>query len=239
MPWNFQPVHFRLRIDDEEIEAEMSVPAEQVSAKDLLPVLRQLADGLVQIGVSRAAEAGRNVSCGPGCGACCRQMVPISEVEAQAITEFVASLPESRRTVIEERFRTGLAVLRAAGVELEPEAVAAQTREAKAANGLRYFAARVRCPFLEDESCSIHPVRPISCREYLVSNDPRHCAQPNPDVIAMIPMPAKLSHAMYRTSEPLRVVPLILALEWAAAHPRSPRRPGPEMLQTILGNIGR
>ncbi|HEY5241787.1 MAG TPA: YkgJ family cysteine cluster protein [Polyangiaceae bacterium] len=31
----------------------------------------------------------------------------------------------------------------------------------------------VSCPFLEEESCSIHPDRPPICREYLVTSSPR------------------------------------------------------------------
>jgi Fe-S-cluster containining protein len=34
------------------------------------------------------------------------------------------------------------------------------------------------CPFLEDESCSIHPDRPLVCREYLVTSPAELCAGP-------------------------------------------------------------
>jgi hypothetical protein len=35
---------------------------------------------------------------------------------------------------------------------------------------VRYFLQGVACPFLEAESCGIHPDRPLACREYLVTS---------------------------------------------------------------------
>lgn len=39
-----------------------------------------------------------------------------------------------------------------------------------------YFALGIPCPFLVDDSCGIHPARPLACREYVVASDPTHCA---------------------------------------------------------------
>ncbi len=46
----------------------------------------------------------------------------------------------------------------------------------------RYFHLGIACPFLEDESCSIHADRPISCREYLVTSPAVNCADPKPGI---------------------------------------------------------
>lgn len=237
MSYTFQTVQFRLRVADEVLEAETAVPRESVTAKDLLPILRQLSDGLVQIGVKKAAEEGRTVSCGPHCGACCRQLVPISEAETYALEELVSTMPDERQAVIRARFAEGLERLRQADVELEPANILKQSKPEKVSNGLKYFGVGVPCPFLDDESCSIHPDRPVSCREYLVSNDPKFCGQPSAETIDMIPMQAKLSHAMYRTSESPKVVPLIAALEWVRNRPALVKAEGPELLRKILGDI--
>lgn len=235
--YTFQTVQFRLRVADEVLEAETGVPREPVTATELLPLLRQLSDGLVQIGVKKAAEEGRTVSCGPHCGACCRQMVPISEAETYALEELVSAMPEERQTAVRARFAEGLQLLRQANVELEPANILGQSKEQKLANGLRYFAIGIPCPFLEDESCSIHPDRPVSCREYLVSNDPKFCSKPSAETIDMIPMPAKLSHAMYRASESPKVVPLIAALEWVRTRPALVKAEGPDLFQKMLRDI--
>ena len=41
-----------------------------------------------------------------------------------------------------------------------------------------YFSEQIACPFLEDESCSIYPVRPSICREYIVYSPPEYCVDP-------------------------------------------------------------
>ena len=46
---------------------------------------------------------------------------------------------------------------------------------------LEYWALKIACPFLENESCSIYKDRPIACREYLVVTDPKHCAEARPE----------------------------------------------------------
>lgn len=40
------------------------------------------------------------------------------------------------------------------------------------------------CPLLENNECSIYPVRPLICRGYFVSSDPRSCLpQTNPEAL--------------------------------------------------------
>ena len=54
--------------------------------------VRQLIEqGLVNAVVA-AAEAGKAISCRKGCGACCRQLVPISRTEAERLLSTVAAL---------------------------------------------------------------------------------------------------------------------------------------------------
>jgi hypothetical protein len=79
------------------------------------------------------------------------------------------------------------------------------------------------CPFLEDESCSIHPYRPSICREYLVTSPAEHCAELGRKPVASIPVSIRLSEALSRLTGRLlgvepEVVPLPMAIEWAVAH---------------------
>jgi Fe-S-cluster containining protein len=101
----------------------------------------------------------------------------------------------------------------------------------------------VACPFLEDESCSIHPDRPIACREYLVTSPAENCARPSAETVRMVPLAGTASNAIAHLGEepPARVrwVPLVLALEWAEAHPdEGPARPAPEILQEFFARLG-
>ena len=52
-----------------------------------------------------------------------------------------------------------------------------------------YFALGIPCPFLEEESCSIHPDRPLVCREYLVTSPAELCAGPTQEGVTPVPVP--------------------------------------------------
>jgi len=110
--------------------------------------------------------------------------------------------------------------------------------------GLDYFRLGIACPFLEDESCSIHPHRPASCREYLVTSPAANCASPTADNIAMVELPAKMSRVLNRFSDgrgdaPARWMALPLLLEWAAEHCKDPQPvlPGAELLRNFMNRL--
>jgi Fe-S-cluster containining protein len=118
------------------------------------------------------------------------------------------------------------------------------TDEEYKAIGREYFQLSIACPFLEEESCSIHPDRPVSCREYLVTSPAEECAQPFSSQVRTIPIPFKMWWSLARfdplpaDSQYVPWVPLIQALEWAEAHPEDgPARPGPELLGELFGNL--
>ena len=106
-------------------------------------------------------------------------MVPLSIFEAEALTNWIRSLPEERQQELAQRFHQALLKLAAGGLieRMVTEDWLAETESARKLV-LDYFYQRVPCPFLEDESCSIHSIRPLICREYLVSSSPEHCADP-------------------------------------------------------------
>ena len=58
--------------------------------------------------------------------------------------------------------------------------------EARRDMAKRYFDAGVACPLLVDGRCSVRSVRPLACREYLVTSDPRHCATLDPAHVVRI-----------------------------------------------------
>ena len=88
---------------------EFDMPAGSVRPAGLLPVLRQFSDVMVAAAEDQAARSGEAISCVKGCGACCRQLVPIREMEARRLAAFVQSLPEPRRLNILARFAAAAA----------------------------------------------------------------------------------------------------------------------------------
>ncbi|MCU1236408.1 MAG: hypothetical protein JWP63_4375 [Candidatus Solibacter sp.] len=234
--------HFSLRVSGELIQLNTAVPARPASVGELLPAIREISGELQRVAVNRVEREGKHVSCRAGCGACCRQIVPVSEPEARVLAQLVESLPPERRDRVKRRFRDALAALDAAGLldhvrDFKGSVPPADRRTF----ALKYFAAGVPCPFLEDESCGIHPDRPISCREYLVTSPAAQCSDPAPGLVEMLPLTAKLSEVLYRFGDgegrdPHRFLPLVIALEWAATDPGNPPTPfpGPQLLENFV-----
>ena len=99
-----------------ELELELEVPPGLARVDQLLPMARALTEQIVDLTVTQVEEEGRKISCRAGCGACCRQLVPIAEAEARGIRDLVASLPEPRRSQVKARFAEALLRLDAAGL---------------------------------------------------------------------------------------------------------------------------
>jgi Fe-S-cluster containining protein len=242
-PPEHRSAHVVLNLAGAQVEFDLTVPTAPVRPDMVLPVLHGLW-GTIESGLVEEVERqGRRISCGAGCGACCRQLVPITRIEARRLAELIEDMPEPRRSAVRERFAEAVRRLGEAGL-LEtlrhPEKRSIDERERL---GLAYFRLGIPCPFLEQESCSIHPDRPLACREYLVTSPAANCAAPTADNIEGVPMPVRLSGALARFTEAAGAgsrlsIPLILASEWAEAHPDpSPARPGPDWITLLFQQL--
>jgi Fe-S-cluster containining protein len=232
-----------LSVSGQRLEFEVSVPAGPTRPVELLPVFRSLADAVVGAAVDATREEGLKVSCKQGCGACCRQLVPISEIEARRLTHVVNDVPEERRAEILGRFERARQRLQDAGLLERVRTPAVMTPEQRKEHGLEYFRLGIPCPFLEDESCSIYAERPIACREYLVTSPAENCANPTAETVKCVKVPLEVSKTLRsfgggRNDRTDQWVPLILALEWAAEHPDDAKSlPGPEMIRELFSRL--
>src|SRR5204863_4694263 len=84
----------RLGFGDRPVDMVVRLPTGPAEPGDFLPVYQGLTNLVVDIAVENAARHGETISCAKGCGACCRQPVPISETEARAIARLVDEMPE-------------------------------------------------------------------------------------------------------------------------------------------------
>ena len=195
---------------------------------ELLAAAREFTLQATAAAVRKAREQGRAISCKAHCGACCRQLVAISVLEAQALAEVIAALPQDRQRVVRERFASAIIRLERAGL-LDPRARRGDRALIAAADrgrstqikevSRRYFELGIPCPLLEEESCSIHPDRPLVCREYHVSSPAERCAELYRAAIEKVEPPLHMSDVLARTAARFagtraRTLPLILALEW-------------------------
>lgn len=232
----------KMTIGGQPLCLEISVPEGPTRADELLPVLQGLTDAVVGIAEQGVARQGLEVSCRKGCGACCRQLVPLVESETHRLARLVAALPEPRRSQVRARFAAALQRLAAAGLldQLRQPSRVPDVRLQPL--GLDYFHLGLACPFLEDESCSIHADRPLACREYLVTSPAEDCAHPSPEIIRRVPLPVSVAGAVRAMGQEASAaatswVPLVLALEWAGTHAEGPPRTGPSLLREFFEQL--
>jgi Fe-S-cluster containining protein len=241
-------VDFTVGIGDGKFAATAVVPAGQTNLTQILPVIQALDDSLIAGVAAQLVETGRTISCKAGCGACCRQMVPVSIFEAEALAAWIRTLPESRRQELAGRFHQALLKLSAAGLidRMVNEDWLADTDSARQL-ALEYFYQRVPCPFLENESCSIYPIRPLICREYLVSSPAEHCADPVNFQIVPVRLPLSFGRVLNIVGADLEQsircwIPLLFLFAWMKgdAHPGDKiAGTGPEVLHQFLERIGK
>jgi Fe-S-cluster containining protein len=223
------------------LQTTMSVPAELIALKEMLPLFFSFADAVMSTAANGVEQTGEKISCKKGCGACCRQLVPISETEAHWIAELVDRLPIQKKIEIRDRFAEAHRRLSESAL-LDKLLHTESWGEGEGWSiAMSYFRLGIPCPFLENEACSIHPDRPVKCREYLVTSPAEHCRAPTAQTIKPVELPFQMWTALARlenaspSKEKIRWVPLILALEWAGAHAHEPKpRPGHEVLREFF-----
>lgn len=237
-------VRFALSISGQDVEASARLPAGPATVTDLLPVLHGISNMIVAAAEQQAAEHGKQVSCRAGCGVCCRQLVPIAESEARYLAALIDSMPEPRREHVRRRFRDAVAALEPSGMLDRLRRVGQVSVDQRFQVGVDYFKLDVACPFLEEERCSIHERRPTACREYLVSSPPENCRTPRADLVEEIPLASRPSWVLCRFGDgrgedELRLVPLVLLLEWVEAHREEPelRAPASDLLMNFLKKV--
>jgi Fe-S-cluster containining protein len=213
-----------------------------VSLGQLLPALRSLANSVVEAAVQREEAAGRRISCKAGCGACCRQLVPLSITEARELQSLIAGLDEAHRDRIMARFQDAMTALQGNGLWDRLQGLAGIPRQERVALAMEYFSKGIPCPFLEDESCSIHQNRPLICRQYLVTSPAGHCRNPSPETISSVPLAANVSQALMRIEAPERgsprFVPLVLA-PFLDLGDDGPDQPVSDWVRRLLAEIQR
>jgi len=226
------------------LRGRMVVQQGPMRLAELVPLAGELADLQVRQAGVAAGHQGRSISCRAGCGACCRQLIPLSPPEVFYLGQVVAASAPERRARWRDGFDGVVHAARTSGLgerlsdpRLSPEEGMSIAAE--------WFGMGVPCPFLEDESCGIHPVRPVVCREYNVTSPAEWCSDPLTHEIERVPVPRSISEALTRLTHQLtglemRLVPLGLAPLWASAHRELDRRtwPGPELFASFVDLLG-
>ncbi len=199
--------------------AKVGIPDIPMRMADLVPPMHQLCNGIVGLAIRRETDRGEAISCRKACGVCCCQLVPLSPPEAFFLSDFIHRLPPERRSRVMARFQT----IKEA---MDENSLAERVKKSEKTNehqalAYDYFRMGMACPFLEDQSYSIHSARPFACREYNVTSPPEYCADPFKEGIKKIKISRNMTTATARLAAelcnvPAMLVPMTLALEWTA-----------------------
>ncbi len=138
----------------------LDVPAVVGSADALLATAHLLIDSET---TKLESDPDVVVSCGPHCNACCEHAVAVTPAEIRAIATALASMPASTQGAIVARAQEIVA------------RVATDIPDGTDEFPRHYYALSEPCPLLIDRACAVRDVRPLVCREYLMSSAPKHC----------------------------------------------------------------
>ena len=234
---------FTLRLGKSQYNCEMKLVNAPVRVAEMLPVLNSLTDLVVRHAVQETDEEGRHITCKAGCGACCRQPVPVSPHEMELLRRVVDNMEPQSRARVQQRFEAAVERMREGGILDQMKSIGSLHEEERQQVGLKYFALGIACPFLEDESCSIYEHRPMRCREYLVTSPPEHCANPAPETVKMVELKGAPSLSLYSIGEgeggakPEFVVMTVLT-EWAGPPSTAATVAAPRILKSFLHGLG-
>ena len=172
-----------------------------------------LSDAMLARAQSAHYAQGGGVSCRKGCAACCRQVIPLSPPDALALEELRQGMAWEERSEADarlDRMRDGLALAGLAEASLFNHAG-------------EVYRLGLACPFLIEEACSIHPHRPLACREHLAVSSAASCGDFPSPFIHTLELPFSVGEALARTaayvlSQPVETIPLARLPEWLSAH---------------------
>ena len=207
-------------------EAKVLVRDVPARLSDVAPVAQALASNLSSDACSRQEAGGDSVTCGKGCGACCKYLVPLSVPEAFRLAEDIEAMEEPRRDRVWAAFDTAAErIVRAEGPPLASDGSrnAPDAPDACHAAGQWYSRLDLPCPLLAENVCSFYAARPVACREHLVTSAPKDCRGFQPGRGRAVDVPVSLVEALGRLAarmeaQPLEAVVLPVALHWAKLH---------------------
>jgi len=149
----------------------LELEARRTQRLQTVEMLRQRRTSLQVIAIAQSAEAVAEatsaeararqpprpaLACREGCAGCCRKAVGTAVPEVERIVHYLRANSSGAQ----------LAAFQARALEL--------VEKRRALKNDRWAASRLPCVFLEEERCSVYPVRPLTCRGF-TSSDARAC----------------------------------------------------------------
>lgn len=132
----------------EDFSVEYQKAKSEISKSSPIQILPKFYNRLDTLMLRETREATDKLACGKGCSYCCYYKVEVRAVEILKIAQYVKAKfsPEKIQVIINN--------------------ASANVEEAKTLTYEQHLATNQKCPFLEENCCSIYEVRPSKCRSF-------------------------------------------------------------------------
>jgi Fe-S-cluster containining protein len=175
----------------------------------------RLSETLISAETEKRLAQGSPVSCRKGCTHCCFQVIPVSAPEAFYLVDLLKldtlSSDSNRdwKNRVTEQFQKNISKIKTGNMEEGGYFNQAQ----------KYFSLQMPCPFLFENSCSIHASRPHACREQLVFSNPEDCKNINSNLIQVMHLPISIREALALVAAEVlgtiqEMIPMIHMFSW-------------------------
>ena len=216
-------VELNLKILDNSLNFKIGAKDCTAKISDLVPIARAVSGRIIQIVTDKLASDGNSVSCRKGCCHCCHYLLPVSTPEAFRLAYEILTMPPIRQeAILRSTINAAKKIMELGLPESENNSPANKPDLIDISNW--YKELNLPCPFLVENACSIYNIRPLVCREYMVTSPPDNCKKNSnisPDTVTLPVTTAKvlMNIADDLESDRLKVIPLPLALAWCQANP--------------------
>jgi len=230
------------------VPVSAKVANRQATLAEIVPLARELTDRIVQQTIESLSDEGIEITCGKGCGACCRYLVPLSVPEVFRLTGELLDISAERGSVILQSSIEAAKTIIESRPELggfgECSSDAGQTADFMEEVNKWYNSLEMDCAFLRDGICTIYDIRPLACREHIVTGPADLCRSGQGHEPHVVPLPVSVLDCLAELTAELEggeveSVMMPLALPWAHNNPERGQRkwPAPMMVERFFAIV--
>ncbi len=244
-------IDFEIELDGKPLNFTISYGDRQAKLSDLVPAARQLCTEIINAATQNESDHGRQVTCGKGCASCCSYLVSLSSAEAFRIKDEIFAMPvQKRQSFMRSMINGAKYILDHTMPEKLPGEKNDRISEENSTDDISawYGNLNLTCPFLTNKSCDIYDIRPLVCREHLVTTEAPACKYTAPSIPRVVEMPVSIASVLMQTSDKLdntlqEAIILPLAMLWAEENIERSKRTWPgetitrAFVETILETI--
>ncbi len=198
---------FDINLFGQTLNCTISVDNHRARLTDLVPPARTLCTEVINATVKAMSDRGFGITCTKGCSHCCNYLISVSSAEAFAIAEEISAMPAFKRSAL---FRSAIAAAkhvldRSATIQyLDPLRLDSFDNNVLLRISKWYADLNLMCPFQANNTCMIYDIRPLACREHLVSCAASVCKFGSPGMPHVVTLPVNIANVLMRTGAKLQ-----------------------------------